>query len=141
MEISPYRLIGRPAMPPEPGTKRGEAWVFNRPRHNAGRKDRTALSQEADEPARPTPTVCRPCAFHQHAALATDRTAAIMLGETVNYDLVHIAPSDARQTKPACKMLGFRTVPALALKAVPHALEMVRERGEMRGNAFEVIDN
>lgn len=95
--------------------------------------------QEVDEPARSTSATCGSRAFRQYAALATERAAAIVLGEAVDHGLVHVAPSDARETKPARKMLSLRAVTALADNAISHDLEMMREGREMRGDVIDIL--
>ncbi len=64
-----------------------------------------------------------------------------MLGETFKSVLIHFAPSDARQTKPACNMLGLRPILALDGRTMPHGIEIVVELGNVRGDMFDVIDD
>ena len=38
-------------------------------------------------------------------------------------------------------MFGLRAVAALADKTIPHGLEVMSERSEMRGDVFDVLDH
>jgi hypothetical protein len=96
------------------------------------------LPQEVDESERAAPTMRQPGGFDQFAALALDRTAAIMLGEALDNGVIHIAPSNARQTKPNRKMLGLRAIPASNDQTIPDGFQMACEVGEMRVDIFDV---
>jgi hypothetical protein len=100
-------------VPLQPDAIRGEKRIFSRFRNAPNRKDDTVFSQETDETLRSPSTVREPCPSRQYAALAADRTAAVMLGEPLENDVVDIAPTNPRQTKPVGEMFGFSAVSAL----------------------------
>jgi hypothetical protein len=122
----------------EPHAKRRKARLFNSKRHDGSRWYCAALAQEVDEPERAAPPMRRPRGFNQLAALATDWTAAVMPRESLDDGVVHIAPSDAGQTKPSRKMLGFGAIAAPTLQTISDGFEMVGETCEMAVDAFDI---
>lgn len=124
----------------EPDAKRRDAWFFNWRRHNADWRYRAAFSQEVDESERAAPTMRQPRGFDQFAALALDRTAAVMLGEALDNGFVHIVTPDARQTKPNRKMFGFRARAASIEQAISDGFQMADEVGEMPVDIVDVVD-
>lgn len=63
----------------------------------------------------------------------------IVPGETLDDGIIHVAPSEPRQPKPACKMLCVRPISALGATAVSHGSEMMSVEGEMRDGMFKII--